>query len=94
MVGKVRFEARIQELVENLPDLAELVEPLLIVRRTLREQFCILHRRLLAIVRNDNVCRRLMTTPGVGPVVLLTYRATVDIPARFRNPSPSGRCLG
>ena len=37
MVGKVRFEARIQELVESLPDLAELVEPLLIVRRALRE---------------------------------------------------------
>jgi hypothetical protein len=33
MVGKVRFEARIQELVENQPDLAVLVEPLLIVRR-------------------------------------------------------------
>jgi transposase len=30
------------------------------------------------------VCQRLMTTPGVGPVVSLTYRATVDIPARFR----------
>ena len=25
-----------------------------------------------------------MTTPGVGPVVALTYRATVDVPARFR----------
>jgi hypothetical protein len=33
MVGKVKFEARIKELVENLPDLAVLVEPLLIVRR-------------------------------------------------------------
>jgi transposase len=33
MVGKVRFEARIEELVENFPDLAVLVEPLLIVRR-------------------------------------------------------------
>src|SRR5659263_674948 len=78
MVGKVRFEARIKELVDNLPDLAAMVEPLLIVRRTLREQFCVLHRRLLAIVRDDEVCRRLMTTPGVGPVVSLTYRATVD----------------
>ena len=48
MVGKVRFEARIKELVENLPDLAVLVEPMLIVRRTLREQIVILHRRLLA----------------------------------------------
>src|SRR5258707_10470673 len=69
MVGKVRFEARIQELVESLRDLAELVEPLLIVRRALREQIVILHRRLLAIVRDDEVRRRLMTTPGVGPVV-------------------------
>jgi len=73
MVGKVKFEARIKELVENLPDLAELVEPLLIVRRALREQLVILHRRLLTIVRDDEVCRRLMTTPGVGPVVALTY---------------------
>ena len=93
MVGTVRFEARIRELVENLPDLAALVEPLLIVRRMLREQFCILHRRLLAIVRDDEVCRRLMR-PRVGPVVSLTYRATVDVPARSASPSLSGRCLG
>ena len=84
MVGTVKFEARIKELVENLPDLAVLVEPLLVVRRVLREQIGILHRRLLAIVRDDEVCRRLMTVPGVGPVVALTYRATVDVPARFR----------
>ena len=32
MVGKVKFEARIKELVENQPDLAVLVEPMLIVR--------------------------------------------------------------
>jgi transposase len=50
VVGTVRFEARIRELVENLPDLAALVEPLLIVRQALREQFSILHRRLLAVV--------------------------------------------
>ena len=93
-VGKVRFEARIQELVENLPDLAELVEPLLIVRRALREQIVILHRRLLAIVRDDAVCRRLMTTPGVGPVVALTYRATVDVPARFRKSKSVGAVFG
>jgi transposase len=90
IAGTVKFEARIRELVENLPDLAALVEPLLIVRRTLREQFCILHRRLLAIVRDDEVCRRLMTTPGVGPVVSLTYRATVDVPARFRKSKAVG----
>ena len=94
MVGTVKFEARIKELVESLPDLAVLVEPLLVVRRVLREQFVILHRRLLAIVRDDAVCQRLMTTPGVGPVVALTYRATVDVPARFRKSKAVGAVFG
>jgi transposase len=94
MVGTVKFEARIKELVENLPDLAVLVEPLLIVRRVIREQLGVLHRRLLAIVRDDDVCRRLMTIPGVGPVVALTYRVTVDVPARFRNSKAVGAVFG
>jgi len=94
MVGTVRFEARIQELVAAIPDLAALVEPLLVVRRALREQIVILHRRLLAIVRDDEVCRRLMTTPGVGPVVALSYRATVDVPARFRKSKSVGAVFG
>src|SRR5258707_1559686 len=91
MVGTVRFEAATRDLVEDFPALAALIDPLLIVRRTLREQVSILHRRLLAIVRDDGVCRRLMTTPGV---VALTYRATVDVPARFRNSRAVGAVFG
>src|SRR5882724_7860536 len=94
VVGTVKFEARIKELVENLPDVAVLVEPLLVVRRVLREQVGMLHRRLLAIVRDDDVCRRLMTVPGVGPEVALTYCATVDVPARFRNSKAVGAVFG
>jgi transposase len=94
MVGTAKFEARIKQLVEKLPDITVLVEPLLIVRRVLREQIDILHRRLLAIVRDDDVCRRLMTVPGVGPVVALTYRVTVDVPARFRNSKAVGAVFG
>src|ERR1700757_4182167 len=94
MIGTVKFEARVRDLVENLPDLAVLVEPRLIVGRVFREQLGILHRRLLAIVRDDDVCRRLMTIPGVGPVVALTYRATVDVPARFRKSKAVGAAFG
>ena len=60
----------------------------------LEKQIGILHRRLLAIVRDDEVCRRLMTVPGVGPVVALTYRATVDVPARFRKSKSVGAVFG
>jgi transposase len=94
MVGAAGFEARIKELIENFFDLAILVEPLLVVRRVLREQLGILHRRLLAVVRDDEVCRRLMTVPGVGPVVALTYRATVDVPARFCKSKSVGAVFG
>jgi transposase len=94
VAGATKFEARIKELVNDLPDLAMLVEPLLVVRRVLREQIAVLHRRLLTIVRDDEVCRRLMTIPGVGPVVALTYRATVDTPARFRKSKSVGAAFG
>jgi transposase len=94
VVGAAKFEARIKELVESLPDLALLIEPLLVVRRALREQFTILHRRVLVIVRDDEVCRRLMTIPGIGPVVALTYRATIDVPARFRSSKAVGAVFG
>jgi hypothetical protein len=33
-------------------------------------------RRLLAVVRDDDICRRLMTVAGVGPVSAMTYRTT------------------
>ena len=35
-----------------------------------------------------------MTTPCVGPVVALTYRATVDVPARFRKSKSVGAVFG
>src|SRR5436189_1104296 len=94
MVGTVEFEARIRELVADHPDLAAIVEPLLIARRVLREQLGVLHRQLLEIVRQDEVCRRPMTTPGVGPVVALTFRPTVDVPSRFNNSKAVGAALG
>lgn len=93
-VGAVKFEERIRELTEGMPDLAEIVEPLLDARRKLRQNFAVLHHKLLAIVRDDEVCRRLMSIPGVGPVVSLAYTATIDIPARFRNSKAVGPILG
>jgi transposase len=94
MVGTVKFEARIRELVADHSDLVAIVEPLLIARKVLREQLGVLHRQLLAAVRHDEVCRRLMTMPGVGPVVALTFRVTVDVPGRFTRSKAVGAIFG
>ena len=94
MVGKVRFEARIKELVENIPDLAVLVEPLLIVRRVLRDSSSS-STAACSLSCGTMRCAAFDDGPGRCPVVSLTYRATVERPRSLPyNQSPSGPCLG
>ena len=94
VVSGSRYEARVRELVAGFPGLAAIAEPLLNVRRVMRQQFAVLHKMLLDTVRDDPVCRRLMTAPGVGAVVALTYRATVDQPQRFVHSRAVGAHVG
>ena len=93
-VGRGRFEARILELIDDRAALACLVEPMLRARAELLAAFNRLHKMVLDAVRGDPVCRRLMTVPGVGPVTALTFRATVDVPARFARSRAVGAHFG
>jgi transposase len=68
-VSKGRFAARVRALVAGQPMLERVVEPMLRAREALRCEFHVLHRAVLAIVREDAVCRRLMSVPGVGALV-------------------------
>jgi transposase len=94
VVSGGRYEARVRELVAGFPRLAAIAEPLLNVRRVMRQQLAVLQKMLLDTVRGDPVCRRLMTAPGVGAVVALTYRATVDQPQRFVHSRAVGAHVG
>ncbi len=91
---RLRFEDRILALVADQPALAALVGPMLSAREQLIESFLQLHEMMLDEVRSDPVCRLLMTVPGVGPVTALTYRATVDVPARFARSRSVGAHFG
>ena len=70
MVGKVRFEARIQQLVENIPDMAVLVEPLLQcpadASRTGSSSGAG-NRLSWPSSGTMTICRRLMSVPGCRP---------------------------
>lgn len=94
IVGAVKFEERIRDLADDMPDLCHIMNALLSARQKLREQFSVLHGRLLTLAKNDTVCTRLMTVPGVGPVVALAFAATIDVPARFRSSKAVGPTLG
>lgn len=90
VIGAVGFERRVRSLIVDRPFIAAVVIPLLEARAVMREKFAGLHKLLLDMVRSDPVCRRLMTAPGVGPVVALVYRTCVDNPARFTR----SKCVG
>jgi transposase len=93
-VSKGRFAARVRELVAGQAMLERVVEPMLRARDTLRAEFHALHRTMLGIVRADATCRRLMTVPGVGAVVAVTFTSAIDDPARFRRSRAVGAHFG
>ena len=93
-VSKGRFAARVRELVGGQPMLERVAEPMLEAREALRREFHVLHRAVLAIVREDAVCRRPMTVPGVGALVAVTFASAVDDPARFRRSRSVGAHFG
>jgi len=92
--GRKRFAARVRELAAEDAVLVGLAEPLLAIIATMTHELAQLTRRVLAIVRAEPVCRRLMGVPGVGPLTALTFRATVDRPDRFRHSRDVGAHLG
>jgi transposase len=93
-VSRGRFAARVHELVAGQPMLERVVEPMLRAREVLRTEYQVLHRAVLAIVREDAVCRRLMSVPGVGALVAVTFASAVDDPSRFRRSRDVGAHLG
>ena len=93
-VSRGRFEARIRELTSGHVVLETVIGAMLAARAALWSQFAKLHREMLKIARADKVCHRLMSTPGVGALVALTYRSAVDDPARFGKSSTVGAYFG
>jgi transposase len=93
-VSKGRFVARIRELIAGQPMLERVIGPMLQAREALRTEFHTLHRAMLGIVRQDGTCRRLMTVPGVGALVAVTFTSAIDDPARFRHSRAVGAHFG
>ena len=86
-VGAGGFAARVKERLRERPDLMALVTPMLVMRAALLQQARAYEREIKRSVAADPVCRRLMTTPGVGPINAFAFRATVDNPQRFARSS-------
>jgi transposase len=85
---------RIRELVDGNAILGTVIGSMLAARAALEVEFKRLHRELLALVRADPVCRQLMSVPGVGAIVAITFRSGVDDPTRFKHSRDVGPHFG
>lgn len=88
------FARKVETVLEDIPELRLAVTPLLTVRNEMRKQKAELDRTLGRMARQDPVCKRLMTVPGVGPITSLAFKATIDDPARFRSSKAVAAHLG
>jgi transposase len=88
------FQRRAEELVGEHRLLQEAVRPLLGVREIVRREIAGLTRKLLAMARDNDESRRLMTVPGIGAINALAFCAAIDDPSRFRRSRSVGAYFG
>ena len=94
VVTRKNFDARARELCVGQAMLEQIAEAMLAARATLQKEYSRLHKTMLAIVRADAVCRHLMTAPGVGALVAITFKTAIDDPTRIRKSKAVGALFG
>jgi len=96
-VGKTTergFAGRIKELVAGHPHLQMIADALLAVHAVLRKEFAAFEKQVRKMARSETRARLLMSTPGVGPIVALTYASAIDDPGRFKSSKQVGAHFG
>jgi transposase len=80
-----RLAGRVRELVAGHATLQAVAGSLLAVHEVLLCEFGNFEKRVRTMARVDARARLLMSAPGVGAIVALTYVSAVDDPARFKS---------
>jgi transposase len=89
-----RFSGRIKELVTGHATLEVVADALLAAHAVLLREFGGFERRVRAMARADARTRLLMSAPGVGAIVALTYVSAIDDPTRFKSSKGVGAHFG
>jgi transposase len=88
------FDRRVEALLEERPDVAPVVLPMLGAWRQLRVQIAAFDKAVRELVRASPTCRLLMTVPGIGALTGLAYVSTVEDPNRFKQSRAVGAHCG
>lgn len=91
--GRV-FDGHVKSLLDGNDDLARIILPLLDAWRDIRRRAAELDRQLLAMARQSQAVKRLMTIPGIGTITAVSYVAAIEDPDHFRTSRSVGAWLG
>jgi hypothetical protein len=86
VVTRKGFEARVRELSAGQAMLEQITKAMLAARAALWREFEQLHREMLRIVREDEICRRMM--------VAYTFKSAIDDPGRIAKSKTVGALFG
>lgn len=92
--GTKRFMAAAHEAVRGDELLSLSVSALLETLAAVESQIAVLDEKIKELSRRDEVCWRLMSVPGVGPVTALAFKATIEDIGRFSSMRDIGVYLG
>src|ERR1700746_284504 len=88
------FAARVNHLVDGQTSVEAVAAALLSLHAVALREFKSLEKSVRQISRADARVRLLMSTPGVGPLVALTYVSAIDDPKRFTSSKRVGGHFG
>lgn len=89
-----RFAGRIKDLVAGHATLEVVADALLAAHAVLLREFNGFEKRVRTMARGDARARLLMSAPGVGAIVSLTYASALDDPTRFKSSKGVGAHFG
>lgn len=94
-VSHQKFPKTVREHYEDLfPESIKGIESLLKSYETLNKEITVLDNELKEICKQDEEVQLLMTAPGVGMIVALTYKTDLGDPSRFKNSESVGAYYG
>ena len=92
--NRASFREQLRAAASGDPIIEAVAASLIAVHEVACAEAAMIEDELLSIARDSDLAQRLMTVPGVGPIVALSFIATVDTAGRFAKATDVGAYLG
>ncbi|MBS9718870.1 IS110 family transposase, partial [Pseudohalocynthiibacter aestuariivivens] len=88
------FKDAALKISDGVPGLHAALRGLFAAREAILTAVAAIDGDIRVVTRRSEVCARLMTVPGVGPITALAFVAAIDDPTRFKRSRDVGPYLG